>query len=134
MGNIKAFLGKTERVNLFMGIACLVIGFFVCGADSFVWEADKTWFSLLIGVLSSLLNLRVIGILASRLISQGGVAVPLGIFLGKFALLLAICYVVVVVVKVDVIAFVTGLSTAYLSLVIVAVIGAEDAGNQETQE
>ena len=127
MGNIKAFLGKTERVNLYIGIAGLVIGFFV-------WGADWTSLSLLIGVLSSLLNLRVIGILASRLISQGGVVVPLGIFLGKFALLLAICYVVVVVVKVDVIAFVTGLSTAYLSLVIVAVIGAEAAGNEETQE
>ena len=82
---------------------------------------------LVLGVDGSgviLVNLRVIGILAKRL-TKGGVAAPVGIFTGKFALLLIICYVLVVVVKVDVLAFIAGLSTAYLSLVLSTMWGVD---------
>ena len=109
------YLQRTERINIGLSILVLVGAFLI-------FSLSWSWYSALFGVASSLVNLRVIGILAKRL-TKGGVAAPVGIFTGKFALLLIICYVLVVVVKVDVLAFIAGLSTAYLSLVLSAMWG-----------
>ena len=114
---MNSYLQRTERINIALSILVLVGAFFI-------FSLSWSWYSALMGVASSLVNLRVIGILAKRL-TKGGVAAPVGIFTGKFALLLIICYVLVVVVKVDVLAFIAGLSTAYLSLVLSTMWGVD---------
>jgi len=124
---MKAYLRRTERINIGLSLIVLVAAYFI-------FSLNWSWYSALFGVVSSLVNLRVIGILANRLLSNGGVAAPMGIFIGKFALLLIICYVLVVVVEVDVIAFIAGLSTAYLSLVVSAMLGLDESGDEAAQQ
>jgi len=124
---MKAYLRRTERINIGLSLIVLVAAYFI-------FSLNWSWYSALFGVVSSLVNLRVIGILAKRLLSNGGVAAPMGIFIGKFALLLIICYVLVVVVEVDVIAFIAGLSTAYLSLVVSAMYGLDESGDEAAQQ
>ena len=126
---MKAFFKRVETLNLILSVVCLLTCAYLFGMG---WS----WYSALFGVVASILNVRVLGILSKRLVSRGGVAAPVGIFIGKFALLLIICYVLVVVLEVDVIPFIAGLSTAYLSLVLAAMVGlevetAEDEANEQ---
>ena len=123
---MKKFFKRVETLNLILSAGCLVVCFVLYGLT---WS----WYSALFGVGASILNVRVLGILSKRLIARGGVAAPVGIFVGKFALLLIICYVLVVVLKADVIPFIAGLSTGYLSLVLAAMVGleVEPAENEE---
>ena len=121
---MKAFLKRTVGINL--GLCALVLLVFF-GVTDDSWK----WTSCGLGVITSVVNLGVIGWLANRLLERGGVAAPLGIFTGKFALLLTICYVLVVVVKVDVVSFLCGLSTAYVALVFSAMLGVETTESEQ---
>ena len=124
---MKKFFKRVETLNLILSAGCLVVCFVLYGLT---WS----WYSALFGVGASILNVRVLGILSKRLIARGGVAAPVGIFVGKFALLLIICYVLVVVFEVKVIPFVIGLSSAYAALMVASMLNLGQEEGIESQE
>ena len=123
---MKGFMKRAERVNAVLCALCFAAVFAVYGWG---WELASAGF----GIGASVVNIRVLGWLADRLMNQGNPGAPVGIFVGKFALLLVICYWLVVILEVAVIPFVAGLTGAYGSLVLSAVFGLPADGQEDGQ-
>jgi len=110
VNSIDLFLRKTERLNALISLGVLVVGILVLGWGFAV-------ISLLLGLGSGALNLRFVSFLAKRIVQaahdgrgKGGYVALLG---GKLGLLIVVCFLMVVVVKVEVISFLIGISVVY---------------------
>ncbi len=123
---MKGFMKRAEQVN---AVLCGAVFAIVLGVYGWGWELTSASF----GIGASVINIRVLGWLADRLMKQANPGAPVGIFVGKFALLLVICYWLVVILEVAVIPFVAGLTGAYGSLVLSAVFGLPAEGQEDSQ-
>lgn len=111
MSEIQSLLRTVERLNGALAVAVLAAGFAWLG-----WGFG--WVSLLLGTSLGAVNFRAMGWVAKR-ITHGSDASKAGytlLFVAKLVVLMAACYVLVVLVKVEVLPFLAGISTVPVAL------------------
>jgi len=110
VNSIDLFLSKTERINALISLGVLAVVVAILG-----W--GFTVISLLLGLGSGALNLRFVSFLAKRIIQAAregrGKGAYVALLGGKLGLLILLCFLMVVVIKVEVISFLIGISVVY---------------------
>lgn len=110
---IARFLRTVERTNLLVGALLLLVSGLIIGFGHSLQ-------SMAIGVVLSVINFRVIAWIGRRITASTPSSRTLFflLFLAKFGVLIALTYVLVVRVRVDVIPFVLGISTLFVVILV----------------
>lgn len=110
---ITRFLRTVERANLVVGALLLLVSGLVLGAG-------HSLLSMAIGVVMGVANFRVISWIGRKVTTSGPQSRTAFflLFLAKFGVLVALTYVLVVRVRVDVLPFLLGISTLFAVILV----------------
>jgi hypothetical protein len=122
-------LRKVERLELLLGALVLGIG-------GLFWGPGWALASAGLGVAAAALNFRGLVWLAQRIVGQGESRQLIYglLFIGKFALLTALCYVLVVHVAVDLAPFLIGVSIMPVAVTVGAIQRMQETDGALTAE
>jgi hypothetical protein len=112
---ITRFLQRVERGNLVLGLVVILVSGLVLGFG-------HALLSMAIGVVLGALNFRVIAWIGRKVMRATPASRTMFflLFVAKFGVLIALTYVLVVRVRVDVVPFIVGLSTLFVTLTVEA--------------
>jgi hypothetical protein len=103
------FLGRTERINLGLSGA-----FF--GAGVLMWGWTFALASLGMGLATGILNFRLVSWATRRLLAGKNESMMPALLGGKMVFLVLTCFVLVVIVKAEIVPLLAGLTVMYLAI------------------
>lgn len=107
----KKFTRRVEKTNLAMSALLLAITLFI--------QDNSVTLGIICGAVLSALNFRVLSLVAKRIMEGNrGKAFYFALFGLKFLVLITVIYLVIAYLPINVISFVIGLSTIFISILL----------------